>query len=348
MLNVMRARRSVTVFGGLAPGEPESAAAALERRTFTGGDLGALQSILDVAFTPHETHVVGREPLDAHFEVVHSGNIDVYDLSYGTAVRILPVRPPDYYAVRIGHAGRASITHRGNTIPFSPTIVSPGQVVSTRWEADASARIMRIPTKLVGDALRGELGEIPGRPVQFENLLDVRIPEVRQWLRLASQFTTLIDTGVLEVSSLAASHFEQLLAQTMVWMAKHDRTDVLHARAGTAGPPTLRRAVAFCEDNAALPITVARIAEAASVSTRTLHELFRSHLGTTPLAHLRRVRLAGAHAELVAIAQGRATPRTIAHVAQRWGFVHAGRFSRAYRAEYGRFPNETMRQEGTG
>lgn len=279
---------------------------------------------------------------------MHSGNIDVYDLSYGTAVHILPVRPPDYYAVRIGHAGRASITLRGRTIPFSPTIVSPGQVVSTRWEADASARIMRVPTKLVADAVRGELGEVPELPVQFENLLDVRIPAVTQWLRLASQFSALIDSRVLDASSLAASHFEHLLAQTMVWMAKHDRTDVLHSRRGAAGPATLRRAVTFCEENAALPITVAQMAEAANVSTRTVHELFRTHLDTTPLAYLRRVRLAGAHRELMAFADGHEVPRTIANVAQRWGFVHAGRFSRAYREAYGRFPGETIRRGSAG
>ena len=38
----------------------------------------------------------------------------------------------------------------------------------------------------------------------------------------------------------------------------------------------------------------------------------------------------------------------VAHIAQRWGFVHPGRFSRAYRAAYGRFPSETLREGNTG
>ncbi|HSA53537.1 MAG TPA: AraC family transcriptional regulator [Yinghuangia sp.] len=314
---------------------------------YQGDDQTALQGILDSAFTPHATEVIGRKPLNARFKVVHQGKIRVYDLSYGTDVKILPVRPPAYYAIRIGHAGRAAITHHGRTMPFSPTIVSPGQVLSNTWGADAAARIMCVPRDLVDDAVRGELGDAPTSPVQFENLLDPRVPDIANWLRLATLFSTMIDSGVLDGPSLAAAHFEHLLVHTLLRTTQHELTDALAERRGTAGPAALRRAMAYCEDNAARPISVAQIAEAALVSTRTVHELFRTHLNSTPLAYLRRVRLAGAHADLVAIAEGNAAPRTVAYVAQRWGFPHTGRFSRAYREAYGRFPGETLRPRST-
>ncbi|MFJ6576984.1 helix-turn-helix domain-containing protein [Streptomyces sp. NPDC091368] len=64
------------------------------------------------------------------------------------------------------------------------------------------------------------------------------------------------------------------------------------------------------------------------------------HLDSTPLAHLRRVRLALAHADLRAAEPGTAT---VASVAMRWGFAHPGRFAAAYRSAYGRAPSSTLR-----
>ena len=56
--------------------------------------------------------------------------------------------------------------------------------------------------------------------------------------------------------------------------------------------------------------------------------------------HLRSVRLDRAHADLVA-----ADPAvdTVAAIALRWGFGHAGRFAKDYRARFRRSPSDTLR-----
>ncbi|MEU4690491.1 helix-turn-helix domain-containing protein [Actinoplanes sp. NPDC023714] len=36
--------------------------------------------------------------------------------------------------------------------------------------------------------------------------------------------------------------------------------------------------------------------------------------------------------------------RTVADIAKRWGFGHAGRFAETYRNRYGHWPSETLRQ----
>jgi AraC-like DNA-binding protein len=69
---------------------------------------------------------------------------------------------------------------------------------------------------------------------------------------------------------------------------------------------------------------------------------FRAHhpLGLTPGQYLRRVRLAGAHADLAA---GDPTAGdTVAAIAARWGFTHPGRFAAAYRTAYGISPRRTL------
>ncbi|MEU1277367.1 helix-turn-helix transcriptional regulator [Streptomyces sp. NPDC005805] len=102
----------------------------------------------------------------------------------------------------------------------------------------------------------------------------------------------------------------------------------------------VRRAMAYCAEHAGEPVSVADMAVAAGVSPRTLQDRFRSGLGTTPAAYLRRLRLDRAHRDLLRIADGSASG-TVAEVATRWGFTHLSRFAAYYREAYGQVPSRT-------
>jgi anti-anti-sigma factor len=107
-------------------------------------------------------------------------------------------------------------------------------------------------------------------------------------------------------------------------------------------PATLRRAMAFIEAAPDRDLSLADIARAAHVTPRAVQLAFRRHLGTTPMAYLRRVRLAEAHDEL-----RRTTPEdgsTITRIALRWGFASPSRFSEQYRDAYGVTPSQTLRR----
>ena len=93
----------------------------------------------------------------------------------------------------------------------------------------------------------------------------------------------------------------------------------------------------FAEDQAEV---IAR-ARAAGVGPRALQLAFARHLGLSPMAYVRRVRLECAHRELQA-----ADPTsgdTVAAIAARWGFAKPDRFAAAYRAAYGVAPIHTLR-----
>ncbi|MCG6494104.1 helix-turn-helix transcriptional regulator [Kitasatospora sp. A2-31] len=106
-----------------------------------------------------------------------------------------------------------------------------------------------------------------------------------------------------------------------------------------ATPDTVRRAVAFIESHADQDITLARIAAAACVTPRALQYAFRRHLGTTPLGHLRRVRLDAAHRDLLA---GDPGSTTVTEIAMRWGFAHPGHFAARYREVYRTSPSTAL------
>lgn len=113
---------------------------------------------------------------------------------------------------------------------------------------------------------------------------------------------------------------------------------------GMSAPATLRHALAFVEDHVHEPVSLAEIAAAAHVTTRTLQLTFRQQLATTPTEYLRRVRLDRAHQELLTAEPGDGV--SVTDVARRWGFGHAGRFAARYRQVYGRSPRETLFSSG--
>lgn len=104
---------------------------------------------------------------------------------------------------------------------------------------------------------------------------------------------------------------------------------------------TVRRAVAYIEAHANSGLSVADVAGAAGVTIRAVQLAFRRHLDTTPMQYLRCVRLARAHLDLVHADPSRGD--TVTAIAIRWGFLHQGRFTAAYRAAYGRPPSATLR-----
>jgi AraC-like DNA-binding protein len=120
-------------------------------------------------------------------------------------------------------------------------------------------------------------------------------------------------------------------------IASPERRDERDARSTTA----LRRAVAFIDASADLDIGIADIAAAAGMSRRAIQLAFRRHLDTTPTDYLRRVRLDGAHRELLGASPG--DPLTVTEVAYRWGFSSPSRFAERYRAAFGCSPRETLR-----
>jgi AraC-like DNA-binding protein len=107
-----------------------------------------------------------------------------------------------------------------------------------------------------------------------------------------------------------------------------------------AHPATLRRAVAFIDENAHRDITPADIAAACFVTIRAVQVAFRRHLDTTPTDYLRRVRLDRAHRDLLAADPSH---ETLTAVALRWGFPSPSRFTAAYRRAYGVTPSRTLR-----
>ena len=109
------------------------------------------------------------------------------------------------------------------------------------------------------------------------------------------------------------------------------------------GPATgYARIVARAQDYAMAhleqPISLEAMARAAFTSVRSLHRAFRSELGESPGAFVRRLRLHRIRQGLMSPHTARAT---VTEVAYRSGITQLGRMARWYREVFGELPSET-------
>ncbi|GAA3339883.1 hypothetical protein GCM10017714_17380 [Curtobacterium pusillum] len=100
----------------------------------------------------------------------------------------------------------------------------------------------------------------------------------------------------------------------------------------------LAKAEAFLLDNVAERITVDDVAAAAGLSVRGLQSAFQRVHGVSPLSYLKGVRLLLAREHLES-----GTAGSVMEAARAAGFTHAGRFSSAYKAEFGELPRDVLR-----
>ncbi|PRY53481.1 AraC-like DNA-binding protein [Knoellia remsis] len=140
---------------------------------------------------------------------------------------------------------------------------------------------------------------------------------------------------------VAAETTRMLAATALTTFPNAPTTEDWFESGGASTPSTVRRAEEFIEANAHRPLTVAEIAAGASIGVRGLQQAFARHRHTTPMAHLRRVRLERAHRDLQLGHPSRGD--TVRDIAGRWGFGRPDRFAALYRETYGTTPRETLR-----
>lgn len=194
-------------------------------------------------------------------------------------------------------------------------------------------------------SLEAHLGSLLGRtvrrPIRFSLGMNLTTPGSRSWLNIVELMRREAEgPGGMTSRPLVTTQLESLLMTQLLMAQPHTYTPALLGEQPRVAPLAVRRAMEVIEGHAAEPLTVAEIAECVGVGVRALQDGFRRHLDTTPLAYLREVRLDRIRTELLAADPG---ATTVTAIASRWGFLHPGRFSVAYRRQFGESPSETLR-----
>jgi AraC-like DNA-binding protein len=315
------------------------------RAVFASEDLDEIRDQVGRAFCPHRLDLTGDPaPLSARFNSAQLGSIRVSYLDYAADVRIEPGELESFYLVQVPLAGSSLIRCGRQEIVSTPglaSLPSPTEYLDMRWAAGCPQLIVKFDRLDVERRLERMLGERLDRPLVFDLGLDMTTGPARAWRAMADLLVTEAehDDG-LASQPLAMAHLENALVTSLLTMQPSNYSARLNAPEPPALPKVVRRAVEFIDQHAGRPLSTDDVARAVAVSSRSLQEGFRRHLGLTPMAHLRDVRLTRVHEELAASDPARCTVTT---VATRWGFLHQGRFAAAYRARYGQAPSVTLR-----
>ena len=163
-----------------------------------------------------------------------------------------------------------------------------------------------------------------------------------QWQRTVALLRDMLENSEAAAQPLIRGSAARMLAASV--LTTFPNTAIIDPTAQDrrdATSTTVRRAIAFIEQDPHADISVADVAAAAHVSIRTVQLAFRRHLNTTPMRYLRNVRLDRVHCELLAADPGGAA--TVTEIANRWGFYNYSRFASQYRRAYGANPTDTLR-----
>ncbi|WP_328807700.1 AraC family transcriptional regulator [Nonomuraea antri] len=313
---------------------------------FASSDLDEVRDEVAKVFCPHRLDLAGDAALlAAQFNSVQLGSVRISYLDYGADVHIEPGDLDTFFLAMIPLTGRSLIRAGDKEIVSTPSLASlpsPTRHLDMRWAAGCPQLLIKFERTALERALEQLLGEPLDEPIIFGLGVDMTLGWTRSWRGMADLLVREAehDDG-LTAQPLAVAHLENAMMSLLLTSQPSNYLERLTAPRPPALPKVVRRAMEFIEGHAHLPLTTSDVAAAVAVSSRSLQEGFRAHLGLTPMAHLRSVRLVRVHEELAVADPARATVTT---VAARWGFLHQGRFAAMYRERFGQQPSETLRR----
>lgn len=272
------------------------------------------------------------------------GPITVLDADFHDDVWVNGGELRPHYHVTIP-VGNAAAPGDGN----DSVVAAPGSVGVYRPEGRAGVpryvgRLLAvmIDRSAVEDALADALGHSVASQIDFEPTMRTATQPVRSWITMVSTFAEqLFRAGSVLHRPLVGMPFADGLVRGLLLAADHSYRAILEGGATEAPPAAIRAAIELIEAEADQPLTVSALAERSYVSVRSLQQGFQRHLGTSPMAYLRDVRLRRAHQDLL---ESDPSTVTVASVAHRWGFTNLGRFAAAHAARYHEAPLRTLQR----
>lgn len=313
---------------------------------FRSSDLDFTREAVGRIFTPHRLDLIGKNAtLNARMHSRRLRDVSISYIAYGGEVRVEPGELETFYVVQVPLSGTSRVhcgTQQVDSTPDVATVVSPTEPLSQRLSADCAWLICRIERVALEAHLRDMLGAPLPEPLRFDLGMDVTTGYGQSWRSALRILVDGLDRPGSLINALPdARQFEEGLMTALLLAQQHNYSDFSERTQPAAPSRAVGLAQELMESHSESEHTISSVARGVGVSVRALQKGFRAHLETTPSAYLREVRLRRVHAELLAAHPDRAT---VASIAARWGFIHAGRFAASYRGRFGEAPSDTLRR----
>lgn len=294
---------------------------------------------------PHMTLLSDAEEFSLTQRVGRMGLVTVSEIVVGADMSMDAGEVCGAYRIVVPMSGRIEGLYRGSSLTTGPGVAAvypPEGHTAARWVAGSRLISLKIDRPAVDDALSEALGRQVTSQPEFTPVMPLNVTSTRSWLSMVALLKEqLLQADTVLHRPMVGLPFIDSLVRGFLLAAEHPYRDALLRDEELGAPRAIRTAVEILEEEAHLPLTLASIAARCHVSVRSLQQGFRRHLGTTPMAYLREVRLRRAHQTLL---KSDPSAVTVASIAYQWGFSNLGRFAAAHAARYGETPTETLRR----
>lgn len=263
------------------------------------------------------------------------------DASCNRALQQVGATPPGLRT--LGILGRESICSnwRNKSITGNDIVIFPesGELFSIS-QADFHVFTVSFPECLLSEVV--EQLEIGRAILALEQEKIACAPAVMK--RLRRDLSQIIQTVKADPALLQEPKFVRELEFEVVRMcvaALIDSESRSTPCDGWVRGATARRAMDFILQNKFEALTVQDVCQAVEVTEAALQHSFQEYFFVTPDEYLKAVRLTGIRRRLKS---GDRFDRTVANLANNWGFWHLGQFVEDYRDHFGELPSETLRR----
>ena len=265
-----------------------------------------------------------------HMDVIDIPGIRISAVSFGEArIEVPPLA--DYFAVIFCLSGQARLRANGYEVDIGPQraiACHPGRPLEGRFSGDCEQLVLRIDRA----AMQAHTGL---RHVTLNPVIDLTGPSARPWLLHLRSLTDNPEMlRMVRSDRRIATNYTRLLLGLLV--SGHGQDNIAEQSRHHPVPASVYRAEEFIEAHAADAITLDDIAAAARTPVRTLLDGFRRFRETSPMQHLRKVRLSNARDRLISDHSA-----SIGSIALECGFGNLGRFAQDYAECFGELPSET-------
>jgi AraC-like DNA-binding protein len=286
------------------------------------------------------------ESYRTEFSFANIGTLGLSRITNSQATR-MTIGPPgvNLFVISMIDQGASHLvfpeTHESETGNATMGYIYRGEPGFRAIASGQSRLVLRLPTGLLHRKLEALLDGQNVDAIAFMPMFDQTRgagATIRRWSDFL--FAELEHSDTLLTNQIAIRSFEENLALCLLLGLPHNYSERLQRQKAAAAPRNVRRAEAFMQANACMPLSIAEIAQAAGCGVRALQIAFQRFRGTTPMRVLQQARLERARMEMLRPGQ----TQSLARIAAAHGFSSPTRFAQVFRHRYGVYPSELLRE----
>lgn len=315
---------------------------------FESQDLGETQAFLSDMNSIDTIDALGKNAsTDVSIQSAAIADITLLGASFGAGrihLKTPAIETDDLFLLFV-NSGNGQVKHGAHEFEISPQrgLMRNMRVPLSAIEDNFSALGAHLPVS----TLRKHAHALTGRDIfrnelVFDATIDVTLPGQGHVVDTLHYIANALDGPLYGLeNSIILAELRDLLLTNILMQLPNSYLDILHDRPSTVALPRyVKRARDYIHEYADSAIHLADLVAYAGCGYRTLLVGFNDVFGMAPMAYLKTIRLNRAHHELLEAAPG----TTVAKVADKWGFGHAGRFAQSYAVHFGVSPSETLKR----